>query len=67
MWHRMTGYLVPNILQSSGPTFKSHKDLKTLGTKHSVMRHQNPEELAGIIRLLNFKIHMSKVISWCSR
>jgi hypothetical protein len=67
MWHGMTGHLVPNILQSSGPNFKDHKDLKTLGTKYSVMRHQNPEELAGKIRLLHFKIHMSKVKRWCSR
>jgi hypothetical protein len=67
MWHGMTGHLVTNILHSSGPTFKGHKYLKTLGTKYSVMHHQNPEELTGKIRLLHFKIHMSKVISWCSR
>jgi hypothetical protein len=67
MWHGMTGYLVPNILHSSGPTFKGNKDLKTWGTKYSVMGHQNPEELAGKIRLSYFKIHMSKVRSWCSR
>lgn len=74
MWHRMTGHLVPNILQSSGPSFKGHKDLKTLGTKYSVMWHQNLEDLAAHpyycenlkickIGLLQFKIHMSKVIS----
>jgi len=37
MWHGVTGHLVPNILQSSGPTFKGHKDFKTLVTKYSVM------------------------------
>jgi len=67
MLQGMTGHLVPNILQSSGPTFKGRKDLKTLGTKYSVMQHQNPEELAGKIRLLRSKIQASKVISWCSR
>jgi hypothetical protein len=51
MWYGMTGHLAPSILQSSGPTFKGHKDLKTLGTKYSVMWHQNPKELAGKIRL----------------
>ena len=73
----MTGHLVPNILQSSGPSFKGHKDIKTLGTKYSVMQHQNLEDLAAHphyrenfkiykIRVLQFKIHMSEVISWCS-
>jgi len=66
MWHRVTGHLVSNILQSSGPTFKGHKGFKTLVTKYSVLWHQNPEEMAGKIRLLHFKIHMSKLISWCS-
>jgi len=56
MWHGMTGHLVPNILQSSGPTFKGHKDFKTLGTKYSAMWHQNPEELAGKIRLFHFNL-----------
>jgi hypothetical protein len=47
MWHGITGHLVPNNLQSSDPSYKGHKDLKTLGTKYSMVRHQNPEELAA--------------------
>jgi hypothetical protein len=47
MWHEMTGHLVPNNLQSSGPSYKGHKDLKTLGTKCSMVRYQYPEELTA--------------------